>query len=70
MQCRGLCVCNSNLIFIYTYILIVASEASELYEMPFIFHPHNQWSSFKSNGVGGGEDGGEGAEFGALTTGR
>ena len=57
MQCRGLCVCNSNLIYIYTYILIVASEASELYEMPFIFHPHNQWSSFKSNGVGGARTG-------------
>ena len=37
-------------------LFIVASEASDQYEMPFIFHTHTQWSSFKLNGVGG--DGG------------
>ena len=44
-------------------LVFVASEASDQYEMPFIFHPHIQWSSFKLDGVG--EGGGE--EFGPLT---
>ena len=35
-------------------LVFVASEASDQYEMPFIFHSHTQWSSFKLNGVGGG----------------
>ena len=47
-------------------LVFVASEASDQYEMPFIFHPHIQWSSFKLNGgSGGGGVGGE--EFGPLT---
>ena len=45
-------------------LIIVASEASDLYEMPFIFHSHTHRTSFKLNEGGGGGKG----NIGYLTT--
>ena len=38
-------------------LIIVASEASDLYEMPFIFHSHTHRTSFKLNEGGGAGEG-------------